>query len=107
MLFFAGNHSYEICRDIAKKIKEAGYDGIIYSSYYSSLRTGAMPFETVYGISVRMFPSYKEHAKSQIIQNIALFGKPIAEKIVSVKCINRLILNKVIYDYHFGPVEFE
>jgi hypothetical protein len=107
MLFFAQEHSYEICRDIANKIKDAGYDGIIYSSYFSLLRTGSMPFETVYGISVRGFPTYKQRVKSQIIQNIALFGRPINEGIVSIICINRLILNKVIYDYHFGPAAFE
>ena len=66
-----------------------------------------MPFETVYGISVRGFPTYKQRVKSQIIQNIALFGRPINEGIVSIICINRLILNKVIYDYHFGPAAFE
>lgn len=83
MLFFAQKHSYEICRDIAIKIKQAGYDGIIYSSYFSLLRTGAMPFDTVYGISIRRFPNYKQHAKSQIIQNIALFGRPINDGIVN------------------------
>ncbi|MCK9207960.1 MAG: RES family NAD+ phosphorylase [Salinivirgaceae bacterium] len=107
MLFFAQKHSYDICRDIAIKIKEAGYDGIIYSSYFSLLRTGAMPFDTVYGISIRRLPNYKQYAKSQIIQNIALFGRPINEGIVNVKCINKLSLNRVIYDYHFGPVKFE
>jgi len=107
MLFFAQNHSYEICRDIALKIKKAGYNGIIYSSYFSFLRTGAMPFDTIYGISVRRFPSYKKQAKSQIIQNIALFGRPIEENLISVKCINRLSFNKIAYDYHFGPVEFK
>jgi len=107
MLFFAQKHSYEICRDIAINIRDAGYDGIIYSSYFSLLRTGGMPFDTVYGISIRRIPSFKQFAKSQIIQNIALFGKPIFQGLVSVKCINRLCLSKVIYDYHFGPVQFE
>jgi len=106
MLFFAKEHSYEICRDIALKVKEAGYDGIVYSSYFSLLRTGAMPFDTVYGISIRRLPTLKQHAKLQIIQNIALFGKPVNEGIVNVKCINRLSLNRVIYDYNFGPVKF-
>lgn len=107
MLFFAKKHSYKICKDIALKIKSAGYDGLVYPSYFSWLRTGAMPFDTVYGISVRRLPSYKKQAESQIIRNIALFGKPIDENIISVKCINRLKFNKIIYDYHFGPVEFE
>ncbi len=103
MLFLAGEHSYEISRDIAIAAKEKGYDGIIYPSYYSLLRTGSMPFDTIYGISIRKLPITVEYAKSQIIQNIALFGRPIQEEIVRVVCINKLILNKIIYDIHFGP----
>lgn len=104
MLFLAGEHSYEISRHIALAAKENGYDGIIYPSYFSLLRTGSMPFDTIYGISIRKLPATVEYAKSQIIQNIALFGRPIQEEIVKVDCINKLILNKIIYDIHFGPV---
>lgn len=46
------------------------------------------------------------YAKSQIIQNIALFGRSIEEKIIAVKCINRLVLNKIKYDVLFGPVGY-
>lgn len=106
MLFLAGEHSYEISRDIAIAAKERGYEGIIYPSYFSLLKTGSMPFDTIYGISIRKLPVTVEYAKSQIIQNIALFGRPIQEEIVKVACINKLILNKIIYDFHFGPVGF-
>jgi len=105
MLFFAGEHSYEILREIAFTAYQAGFNGLIYPSYFSLVHTGAMPFDSVYGISVRRFPSCKTHAKSQIIQNIALFGRPIKEKIIAVKCINRLVLNKIKYDVLFGPVD--
>jgi len=53
MLFLAGGHSYEIARDIASMARSGGFDGIIYPSYFGLLRTGAMPFETVFGISHR------------------------------------------------------
>jgi hypothetical protein len=56
MLFLAGPHSYEITRLIAHGARAAGYDGVIYPSYFSLLRTGGMPFETDYGISLRRFP---------------------------------------------------
>ena len=56
MLFLAGEHSYEISRDIASAAKEKGYEGIIYPSYFSLLRTGSMPFDTIYGISIRKVP---------------------------------------------------
>ena len=105
MLFFTGKHSYEITREIAFAAYQAGFDGLIYPSYFSLVRTGAMPFDSVYGISIRRFPPYKTNAKSQVIENIALFGRPIKKKIIAVKCINRLVLNKIKYDVLFGPVD--
>jgi hypothetical protein len=106
MLFFAGEHSYEIAKEIAFTAYQAGFDGLIYPSYYSLFRTREMPFDSVHGISIRRFPSYKTYAKSQIIPNIALFGRPVEEKIIAVKCINRLVLSKIKYDVLFGPVDY-
>lgn len=104
MLFLAGKHSYDICRDIAKAVRAAGYDGVIYSSYFSLLRTGTMPFETAYGISQRRFPQMREYEQAKSIPNFALFGHPIAEQKAVVRCINKLILSHVNYAFHFGPV---
>ncbi|MGV3632597.1 MAG: RES family NAD+ phosphorylase [Bacteroidota bacterium] len=104
MLFYAGSHSYEIIREIALQIKNAGFDGVIYPSYFSTMRTGAMPFDTVYGISIRKLPLYSDYAKSQIISNLALFDRPIKQGKIKVKCINKLFLKKVQYEVHFGPV---
>lgn len=104
MLFLAGSHSYDICRDIAKAVHAAGYDGVIYSSYFSLLRTGSMPFETAYGISYRRLPHMKEYEQAKSIPNLALFGHPIANQKVEVRCINKLILSHVNYGFHFGPV---
>lgn len=102
-IFLASKHSYEICRDIAKKALEKGLDGIIYPSYFSYIRTGTIPFDTVYGISIRKIEQLKEHASSQIIPNLALFGRPISENKVEVDCINKVLINRVIYDTSFGP----
>lgn len=107
MLFLAGDHSYEITRKIALAAYDAGYDGFVYPSYFSLLQTGHMPFETTYGISHRRFPTQSEREKSKIIPNLALFGRPIEQGQVEVKCINKLILNRVEYDVHFGPVGLE
>ena len=106
MLFFAGEHSYEITREIAFSACQDGFDGLIFPSYFSMVQKGVMPFETVYGISIRKFPLYKNHAKSQIMPNVALFGRPIENKIIGVKCINRLVLDKVKYDVLFGLVDY-
>ena len=106
MLFAAEKHSYEITREIAFSACQAGFDGLIFPSYFSFVHKGIMPFNSNYGISIRKFPFYKNHAKSQITPNIALFGRPIEEKIIDVKCINRLVLDKVKYDVLFGPIDY-
>jgi hypothetical protein len=104
MLFLAGQHSYDITREIAHAAHSREYDGIVYPSYFSLLRTGHMPFETIYGLSSRLFPQLHDYEKSKTIPNLALFGRPIAEHNVQVRCINRLILSSVDYGFHFGPV---
>ena len=102
-LFLAGEHSYKICREIAIAAKDTGFDGIIYPSYFSYARTGAIPFDTIYGISIRRFPQLKEYAESQSIPNVAIFGRPIKDKKMNVECINRVVINRVKYDLTFGP----
>jgi hypothetical protein len=106
MLFLAGKHSYRISRAIALCANKSGFDGIIYPSYFSWIRTGTMRLETVYGLSIRQINSLLKHAKSQIIENIALFGNPITEGKIMVIGKNKLLLNKVKYDYHFGPGKY-
>ncbi len=106
MLFLAGKHSYEISRDIARVAHAAGYDGLVYPSFFSLMRTGSKPLETAYGISHRRFPYFHEYEQAKTIPNFALFGRPLEEDKVVVHCINRLILSYVQYGYHFGPVGF-
>lgn len=102
-LFLAGEHSYNICREIAIAAKEKGLDGIIYPSYFSYVRTGHIPFDTVYGMSIRRIPHLKNYAESQSILNVALFGRPVQEQKLNVDCINKVIINRVAYDLTFGP----
>ena len=104
MLFLAGSYSYEISRDIARAAQKCGFDGLVYPSYFTLLRTGGIPFETISGISLRRFPQLHETTRKNTISNLALFGRPIADGLVKVKCINRVILNKVEYTLHFGPL---
>ena len=54
-------------------------------------------------MSIRRIPQLKEYAKSQSIPNLALFGRPVYEKKVTVDCINKVIINRVSYDTSFGP----
>jgi hypothetical protein len=107
MLFLAGKHAYEIARAVATAARDAEFDGLIYPSYFSLLRTGAAPFATIYGISIRKFPGLAQRAQEQTIPNFAIFGRPIREGSVAVHCINRLILNQADYDLVFGPVGYE
>ncbi len=104
MLFLAGKHSYRITRSITAAVYDAGFDGSVYPSYFSLLRLGVMPFQTVYGISNRRIPQFQEYEQSTAIPNLAIFGHPIEENKVNVQCINKLILNRVAYEFHFGPV---
>ncbi|WP_041193509.1 RES family NAD+ phosphorylase [Candidatus Symbiobacter mobilis] len=103
MLFLAAKHSYKLTRSIAEAARRAGFDGLVYPSYFSLLRLGQMPFQTVYGISHRRIEQFHEHEQAKTIPNLALFGRPIASGKVAVKCIDRLIINRVGYEYHFGP----
>jgi hypothetical protein len=107
MLFLAGPHSYEISRDIAKRAHGEGFDGLIFPSYFSSLRTSAMPFQTTFGISHRRFPSRRGVERAKIGSNLALFGRPIHDGMLAVRCLNRLMINAVEYHVHFGPVSFK
>jgi hypothetical protein len=106
MLFLAGEHSYEIAREISRASHGAGYDGLFYPSYFSLLRTGAIPFETTYGISHRRVPSLVHREKSKIVPNIALFGRPLESGVVRLQSLNKLILNRVEYSIHFGPTVY-
>jgi len=107
MLFLAAKHSYDITRDLAISARAAGFDGLIYPSYFSMLRTGGMPFETVLGISHRRIPTLADYEKSKIVPNLAIFGRPIRDGILEVKCINKVVLTRVEYDFHFGPVGYQ
>lgn len=104
MLFLAREHSYSICRSIAMAADKAGYDGLLFPSYFSLLRTGSFPFETTYGISHRRIASLRDAEKSKIVPNIALFRWPIRDGRVRVKSINRVMLGTVRYGAQLGPV---
>lgn len=104
MLFLAGEHSYGITSSIAAAAQDKGFDGLVYPSYFSLLRFGVMPFQTTYGISHRRVPQLQKYEQATAIPNLAIFGRPIKENKVKVQCINRLVLNRVEYGFHFGPV---
>ena len=106
LLFQAGEHSYGICREIAIAAKDAGLDGIVYPSYFGAVVTERMPIETAYGLSIRRFKEYEAPAQAQDIANLALFGRPVDSGRVSVECVNRLVLTKIIYDGVLGPVDY-
>ena len=107
MLFLARSHSYDISRAIALAARDAGFDGLIYPSFFSLVRTGGHPFETAYGLSLRRFhPESNKYAEAFTIQNLALFNHPLEQGAVHVDCINRLILTHVGYQGYFGPVTY-
>ena len=104
MLFLAGPHSYAITQKIAVAARRRGFHGIIYPSYFSLLRLGIVPFDTTYGLINRWIPQTKHFEQYKVVPNIAVFGRPVKDRLLNVKCINKLIISKVEYDYHFGPI---
>jgi len=104
MLFLAGKHSYPITRQLALAASASGFDGIIYPSYFSLLQTGAVPFQTIRGMATRLIPQLSEFEKAKVIPNLGLFGWPVREKKITVRCINRIFLQQVAYAVIFGPV---
>lgn len=104
MLFLAGHHSYEICQEIALAAYKEGYDGLVYPSFYSLLKSGKIPFETSFGLSHRMFPTLHSREKAKITPNLALFGHPLQQGDIEARSINRMVLRRVQYEFHFGPV---
>ncbi|MDE0264816.1 MAG: RES family NAD+ phosphorylase [Bryobacterales bacterium] len=103
MLFLAGTHSYPIARELSHAAQSAGFDGIVYPSYFSMLRNGVKPFETTYGMWHRRIPQYRKFEEAKVSANFAIFGRPIQEGLVDVCCINRVVLSTVLYGVHFGP----
>jgi hypothetical protein len=107
MLFLAGSHSYEITREIASAANAAGYDGLVYPSYFSLLRTGSLPFVTTFGLAHRRIPQFAEHEKTKIVPNLALFGRPVQDGKIEVTCINRVMIRRAEYTLTFGPAAID
>ena len=103
MLFLAGPHAYPLSRAIACAARDAGYDGLVYPSFFSMLRNGVQPFESCFGLSNRSNPELRPVEAAKMIPNLAIFGYPIQEGILTVSCINRVILRQANYSIHFGP----
>lgn len=103
MLFLGGKKAYEATRAIARAAREKGFDGLVYPSYFSSHYHGERPFQTVYGITRRRFEGARSYEQSLSAPNLALFGHPIADGMVKVDTINRLVINRVAYEFHHGP----
>ena len=103
MLFLGGKAAYGAARAIARSARDSGFDGLIYPSYFSSHYHGERPFQTIYGISRRKFNAAKQHEQSLSVPNLALFGYPIADGKLDVDTINRLVINRISYEFHHGP----
>lgn len=104
MLFLASQHAYIILQKLSYFIRESGFDGIIYPSYFSMLKTGSIPFETVLGISHRRLNDFRAYEANKIVHSIALFGYPLRDSKLDIISINKLLLNRVEYDFTMAPV---
>lgn len=78
-LLYDGEHSYEVCRKLAMRIYERGFDGFIYHSYF-------------------------QQAGSKPRLNFAIFGTPICSNSIKVVAITRVSLTSIDYKWRFAPV---
>jgi len=77
-LLYDGKENYHVCRQLAQRIKNRGYDGFVYRSYF-------------------------QQVAERVHINIALFGGPIAEGAIKVISINTVKVKNATYDWNFGP----
>ncbi|EFL89207.1 RES domain superfamily [Ahrensia sp. R2A130] len=104
--FLAGEHAYKITRAIADAVEEAGFDGVVYPSYFSRLRSGAETVGTVFGMSARRHTLWQEQENRKVVRNLALFGRPLKRRKLSALGINSVMLERVEYHINLGPVGF-
>lgn len=104
MLFLASQHAYKVLQKLSTFIKASGFDGIIYPSYFSMLKTGNIPFETVIGMSNRRLKGLKDYEAKKIVRSIALFGYPLRDNKLDVISMNKLLLKQVTYDFTMAPI---
>lgn len=69
----------DYCRAISRAARAAGYDGIRYTSYYAQAK----------------------HAAASL--NLAIFGRPLEEKLLKINSVNRLHISDVSFRFKFGP----
>lgn len=101
-LFLASSHSYEISRQLANAIRDKGYDGVVYPSYFSHIRNGNDPFVDYYG-GLSYFVYDEHYAEASQIRNYAIFGFPIQEGKLEVVSVNRIRIKQVKYDMILCP----
>ncbi|MBZ5566214.1 MAG: RES family NAD+ phosphorylase [Acidobacteriia bacterium] len=82
-LFFPADHDYRITQELGERIAARGYEGILYPSGFSYVR------------SASAYP------------NVALFGSPLASGAVILVSINRLCFRDIAYSCNLGPVVVE
>ncbi len=104
MLFLASKHAYKVLQKLSNFIKKHDFDGIIYPSYFSMLKTGNIPFETVIGMSNRRIDNLKNYEANKIARSIALFGYPLRDNKLNMISMNKLLLNQVKYDFTMAPI---
>ena len=101
-LFLASSHSYRISRQLANAIRDKGYDGVIYPSYFSHIRNGNDPFVDNY-LGLSYFVYNKHYADIYQVRNYAIFGFPIQDGKLEVVSINHVRIKQVKYDMILCP----
>lgn len=77
-LAFVGKGDYDLCREAASHVRDMGFDGFYFTSYFAQ-------------------------ARKKNLRNIALFGHPVAAGKLTLQSVNRVQLTNVEYGFRFGP----
>ncbi len=77
-LSYSGKSHYPLCQELAREIKNRGYDGFLSTSYFG-----------------------QAHKKK--LYNINLFGFPVKEKKIQLVSTNRINISSISYEYKYGP----
>lgn len=105
-LFNSGEGAYIACRELSTRIKELGYDGLLYPSYFSPLKYGVDINPVQFGIPLRRLPENKDYFQNITAVNIALFGYPVKEEKLTLLGINNLTMKQIDYKYDCGPMNY-
>ena len=102
ILFSTGKSYYPTTRKIALAAHKANYDGLIYPPCFKAVHSHIPLPQNAGNTSKLTISKLHMEGTSHNTQNLAIFGHPIQDGRIKVKCINKIHLNSISYGVNFG-----